>query len=323
MNRTNSFCGIGIGGIARDIARGDLHSAMGLPGAEAVDVAAYVERLETWVEAIAKQLGRHLGAGRKAQYADLTRNQFCVLVMATVLQRDLGVQYNPRCISGSFDARDSRNHFIHGPLGSHGGTCASLPVLYVAVGRRLGFPLYLVQTKEHIFVRWDGDGDRFNIEATARGFEPYDDARYLSFPHPVTEADATRFGFLRNLTRTQEVAFTFARRARVLFDNFIFDDAVQAMHTAQTLSPSYRGAWMVMSMSLAIVARMERLRSDLPYLLRLDLASRCKPRTLEEKWAIDSAKRELRRLHSLPQANGHVSPSFSTNLIASRIPAHV
>ena len=36
--------------------------------------------------------------------------------------------------------------FIHGMIveGGKGGTCASMPVLYVAVGRRIGLPLYLV-----------------------------------------------------------------------------------------------------------------------------------------------------------------------------------
>ena len=33
----------------------------------------------------------------------------------------------------------------------------------MAVGRRLGYPLKLVTTKGHLFVRWEGAGERFNI----------------------------------------------------------------------------------------------------------------------------------------------------------------
>ena len=72
-------------------------------------------------------------------------------MLEQVLVEDLGIQYNPALAEylksgkapnhGVFSA-DSKNMFIHGLLdGSHYGTCASMPVLVVAVGRRLGYPL--------------------------------------------------------------------------------------------------------------------------------------------------------------------------------------
>jgi hypothetical protein len=42
-------------------------------------------------------------------------------------------------------------------------------VLYVAIGRRLGYPLKLVECKGHLFVRWEDAKERFNIEGTSRG----------------------------------------------------------------------------------------------------------------------------------------------------------
>ncbi len=44
-----------------------------------------------------------------------------------------------------------------------------MPVLYVAIGRRLGYPLELVTTKGHVFACWEDSNDRFNIEGTNEG----------------------------------------------------------------------------------------------------------------------------------------------------------
>ncbi len=74
-------------------------------------------------------------------------------MLATVLVQDLRIQYNPerekQLENGHILRRedektffaDSKDVFIHGLLtGKHYGTCASLPFLYVAIGRRLGYP---------------------------------------------------------------------------------------------------------------------------------------------------------------------------------------
>ena len=46
-----------------------------------------------------------------------------------------------------------------------------MPILYIAIGRRLGYPLKLVHAHGHDFVRWDEPGgERFNIDATSPGF---------------------------------------------------------------------------------------------------------------------------------------------------------
>ncbi len=90
--------------------------------------------------------------------------------MVTVLQRDLGLRYNLAFMEGEDDASDSHNLFIHGPLTGRGFTCVTAPVIYAAIGRRLGYPIKLVHAKQHTFCRWDErDGERFNIEATSPG----------------------------------------------------------------------------------------------------------------------------------------------------------
>ncbi len=69
-----------------------------------------------------------------------------MLVLVMVLQRNLGVRATIiRFNAGPYDATDSRNLFLHGLLTGHGGTCVTMPVLYTAIGRRLG---YLVEDRE-------------------------------------------------------------------------------------------------------------------------------------------------------------------------------
>ncbi len=53
---------------------------------------------------------------------------------------------------GPYNASDSRFLFIHGLLTGFGGTCVSMPILYLAIARRLGYPLKLVETKEALLL---------------------------------------------------------------------------------------------------------------------------------------------------------------------------
>ena len=45
------------------------------------------------------------------------------------------------------------DHFLQGIFLSEGGTCGSMPVLYAAIGRRLGYPIMLTATNSHLLAR--------------------------------------------------------------------------------------------------------------------------------------------------------------------------
>ena len=79
-----------------------------------------------------------------------------MMMLGTVLAQDLGIGYNPKLALPQLDgeiptlaqAANSKDVFIHGLLnGNHLGTCASMPVLVVAIGRRLGYPVNLAGAK--------------------------------------------------------------------------------------------------------------------------------------------------------------------------------
>ncbi len=91
---------------------------------------------------------------------------------------------------------DPQDILLHGLLGSRRtGTCSSMPALYAAVGRRLGYPLKLVTTKAHLFLRWENENERFNLEATGRGMNRYDDEHFKRWPLPVSEEQIRTEGY--------------------------------------------------------------------------------------------------------------------------------
>ena len=157
---------------------------------------------------------------RSAAEFDNSLAKFRMMALVTVLQRDLGVRYDPACQEGPYCALDPRTLFIHGLLDGQGGTCVTMPVLYVAIGRRLGYPLHLVQAREHFFVRWEEPGgERFNIEATTLGFTPRDDEHFRHWPKPIRDEDVRLGLFLRNLSPREEVAAFLRERGQCWLDH--------------------------------------------------------------------------------------------------------
>lgn len=237
----------------RDLAELNLRLAQDLPGADGLDVPVHLARLDEWASRIRSrtQVVWEQAAHYRTTHGYSTA-QFRMLVLVSVLQQYLEVRYRLQYMEGDLDDRDSRTAFLHGPMSDFGGTCNTMPILYVAIGRRLGYPLHLVGTWEHWFVRWDdGRSERFNIEATARGFLIRSDEHYGAWPRPMVEEQLVKGKFLRNLTRREELAAFHASRARCWEDNLRFDLAVTAYYWACQLNPqslNLQAHWMISSM---------------------------------------------------------------------------
>lgn len=175
--------------------------------------------------------------------------------MITVLQRDLGCIYNPARITDSNfqdpnavnpDFSDSRDLFIHGILFGDGGTCASMPVLYVAVGRALGYPLALVESRGHLFCRWDdvtgvySPAERFNIEGSGRGFGKYPDKHYIEWPVQLSDEELNSGWYLKSMSPRQELAAFLATRGSCLTDTDRFGEALQCFDWCRRLTGESR-----------------------------------------------------------------------------------
>lgn len=145
-------------------------------------------------------------------------------MLITVIRQDFKAKYNPKLITDPSKRtenevfyKDASNVFLQGLVTDDKmGTCASMPVLYVAIGRRLGYPVYLVSTKGHLFCRWENDKERMNFEGTGDGIRIDPDEKYHKFPFTLTQQEIENSTYLKNLTRAQELAIFLDIRAACL-----------------------------------------------------------------------------------------------------------
>lgn len=226
-----------------DLARMNLLCARGLPGAEGMDIEKELAVLDRWAAAVKHETERSMGKFL-ADPGDYNNSEgyYRILALITVLQRDFDVRYNPERIYTP-DFSDCRDVFLHGlTQGSTdeehpGGTCVSMPVVYVAVARRLGYPVKLVTTREHVFARWEDERERFNIEATSQGLNTYPDEHYRTFPNTLTDNERRSGAYLRSLTPAQELGLFMAGRGYVLEDTGRKNEATIAYAYAHALDP--------------------------------------------------------------------------------------
>lgn len=202
-----------------DIALMNLLCAEGLRGSEQLNVKQCLERLDGIAKQVKSETDRHYRRFReKPDEFNQSEGYYRMMMMATVLQQDLGIRYNPARVRRPWEPQETSEEFfsnaqdifIHGLAREKGtGTCSSMPVFFVAVGRRLGYPLKLVRAKGHLFARWDEGQRSFNIEGTSVGFVSHPDEHYRSWPFPFTAEEEQAESYLKSLTPVQEFA-TFA-----------------------------------------------------------------------------------------------------------------
>lgn len=225
-----------------DLAAINIACATGLPGAEEIDVGYCLYKLDDWADRVKEYTSRLMPQFRRKPHEyENSEAYFRTLALITVLQRDEGVRYNPAKIpeDAPFDASDS---FIHGVIQGDGGTCATLPVVYAAVGRRLGYPIKLAATRNekfgHLFARWESaTGERFNIEAVGPGLTtPPDDFFRSGFYNLSAKVEADGC-YLQTQTPREELAGFLAGRGWCAEDGRNWRQCVEAWSWAAELAP--------------------------------------------------------------------------------------
>jgi len=223
-----------------DIAEMNLLCATGLRGSENLNVSKVLDGLNDWADRVRYWTDQSMWDFRQnPENFKNSEAKFRVLLLISVLQKDFGVHYNDRG-ERNCDFSNAKNPFIHGMIDdTNGGTCASMPVLYVAVGRRLGYPMKLVLAKTHVFARWEDPktGERFNIEGTNPRFGDHPDSYYCKWPYPISDAELKRGWYLKSLTPSEELAVFLQNRACCLMDNGRFQEAELAFRRSYHLAP--------------------------------------------------------------------------------------
>ena len=224
-----------------DLFRMNLLCAQGLPGTDNLDIDRCEFVVEKWARSINQVTKRHLYRATDPRYAKhyhSSEGYYRMEMMTQVLQEDFGVRYNPARINEP-DFKNPSDLFVHGMIeNDNGGTCASIPVLLVAVGRKLGYPLKLVSTKGHVFCRWDGNRERFNFEGTPNGgCAMHDDEYYTRGLFELTQKELSWGIYLQSKTPRQELASFMGLRGHCLQDHGRLSDAMEAYRLAHTLHP--------------------------------------------------------------------------------------
>jgi hypothetical protein len=231
------------------IARMNLLCQQGLFQSEGLDINRALNLIEQMGARLKSETQRHLYRfERNSGEFENSEGFFRMVMMGVVLTEDFGIHYNPRqrtapAETGPDDGffADPQMVFLGGLLGpGRQGTCSSLPVLYVAVGRQLGYPLKLVTTKGHLFVRWEGGGERFNIEATGRGVNRFEDDYYRHWPFGISAAEEAAEGYLKSLSPAEELAVFLSIRGMCLRESGRLAEAAESFATTSRLSPGTR-----------------------------------------------------------------------------------
>jgi hypothetical protein len=296
-----------------DIAAVNLACAAGLPGAEKIDVPFCLRALDSW----ARTVKRWTDAAYQEYFLtnpgefQNSATFFRIVALVTALQRHCGVKYDPSKIGLGPEAPfDFDEQFIHGVIQGPGGTCATLPVVYAAVGRRLGYPIRLVATKRHLFCRWDDPqtGERVNMEGAGDGFSVFPDDHYRNWPVPIKDAEEERmFGYLESWSPRQELANFIGHRAFVLKDHHRYREAVETFAAAGELDPQHA---MYASCVLTLLAQWKRhLQSQYPP---------CFPRRIEVL-----LRKDRRRWQSMPWEVEREIASLHVTEFCLRHPPHV
>ncbi len=222
-----------------DVAVMNLIVAASLPGNVKSDEDRCMRRIDELTAGCRAFTERAMTLFRSGR-SDYPRSEprFRIQAMITFLQRDAGIRYHPERTADTavYQPEDS---FLHGALQGDGGTCASLPVLYTSIGRRLGYPIRLATTIRHLYCRWDEgpSGESFNIEASGVGVSFFPDEHYRTGRFQLTPREIEANGFLRSLSPREELSVFLFERAGCWEDVKNYREAVMSLAWANELHP--------------------------------------------------------------------------------------
>jgi regulator of sirC expression with transglutaminase-like and TPR domain len=161
-----------------------------------LDIASYSKRIDQIADK-----ARQLAQGT-------TDPETRIRILNTVIHQREGFRYD----RSPFARSRQDYYFLNGILDTKQGICYTIPLLYVAVAQRLGYPLYPVLAPDHIFVRYvDPNFTEQNIETTSGGKYFPDEYYIRSFA--VSKRGIKSGSYLRTLTYRQFLGYMLAGSA--------------------------------------------------------------------------------------------------------------
>jgi regulator of sirC expression with transglutaminase-like and TPR domain len=116
------------------------------------------------------------------------------------------------------------------------GSCWTMPLLYLSVAQRLGYPIYPVSAPQHIFLRYnDTNLAMQNIEATNGGYTPDDEYIYtLEIPQKGIESGA----YMKSLTYKEFLGEMIGENGRYWAQHGDMEKAREYLEIAIELEPT-------------------------------------------------------------------------------------
>jgi hypothetical protein len=178
----------------------------------------FFRELDRMIDRVRREMARMEGVARSRGQNPNDPDTRCAIFCNAVikLQFDYTEEFRQQPLTPlqnkAFHA-DPNNTFLAGLLRTRRGSCVSMPLIYLVIGQRLGFPIHLVALGDHYFVRWEGPGYRMNIEATRvdKVWVTDDDSAYIE-SLGLTNYQL-RGSDLRNLSNREVVGQLFFERS--------------------------------------------------------------------------------------------------------------
>jgi hypothetical protein len=172
--------------------------ARGIPGLENLDIDKYAKTVDDWAKTINAANNAEEPSSKHDPTYRVSREFWMAGGMAVMLA---GPRFGITYTRDNLTPGKPEQQFIHGVIDGKRGTCATMPVLYMAIGHRLKWPIKAVVSADHMWARWDDGiptskgGHRFNLEATnassngaAGSFSSLTDEEYVAWLQTPREA---------------------------------------------------------------------------------------------------------------------------------------
>lgn len=188
-----------------------------------LDIDEYSKKLDQMVKEIQKYT-RETG--------DYNDPDHRIRSINTYLYRYKGFHYD----NEDLYAHKLKNRYINGLLDTMSGSCVTMPLLYLALAQRLGYPVYPVSAPQHIFLRYiDPNLKMQNIEATNGGGYSPDEAYIndMEIPNKGIETGA----YLRTMTYKEFLAELFIENAGYWAKNHNAPRAIRYWEESFKLNP--------------------------------------------------------------------------------------
>jgi hypothetical protein len=165
-----------------------------LPGEQQLDAASCLAALDRWTDCVRAETEKRIAPNAFRGIPGISSVSHCKAQALVDVVHDL-IGANSHLASlegGTFEeavaeglSLDPRDLFLSGmlndPKASSRPTSVTMPWLYLAVGRRLGYPLRLAAQDGRLLLRWEGQDEQFTIDWQQSWAEPAASVSELRF----------------------------------------------------------------------------------------------------------------------------------------------